>query len=312
MTAHRTAAAALVGLVPLVLTAVAAGPAQAHGAPTDPVSRVAACGPEGTQRATAACQAAVAANGGSAFDAWDNLRLADVRGRDRAFVPDGRLCSGGLDAYRGLDLARADWPATSLKAGARFTLTYRSTIPHRGTFSLYLTKQGYDPAARLRWSDLAAEPFASAADPDLVGGAYRISGRLPAGLTGRHVLYTVWRNSDTPDTYYSCSDVVLAGATKPDEAKPDDTEPDDAKPTEIVKPTEAAEAAAPTEAAVQAIVPTAPAVQTVPTEPAVQPAAASTDREGPSDATLLVGGSAAALALAALGVSVLLRRRPGA
>jgi chitin-binding protein len=317
MTAHRTAAAALVGLLPLVFTAAAAGTAQAHGAPTDPVSRVAACGPEGAQRATAACRAAVAANGGSAFDAWDNLRLADVRGRDRAFVPDGQLCSGGLDAYRGLDLARADWPATNLKAGTRFTLTYRSTIPHRGTFSLYLTKQGYDPAERLRWSDLAAEPFARATDPDLVGGAYRISGRLPAGLTGRHVLYTVWRNSDTPDTYYSCSDVVLAGAgaAKPDEAKPDEAKPDDDRPTEPVTPTEAAESSAPTDAAVQATVPTAPPAPPAPitpTEPAVQPAAASADRAGPSSATLLVGGSAAALALAALVVSVLLRRRPGA
>lgn len=27
------------------------------------------------------------------------------------------------------------------------------------------------------------------------------------------MLYTVWRNSDTPDTYYSCSDLVLTGDT---------------------------------------------------------------------------------------------------
>lgn len=216
MTAHRPAAgAALAGVVALGLTTVTAGTARAHGAPIDPVSRVAACAPEGGARATAACRAAVDANGGSAFEAWDNLRVADVRGRDREVVPDGQLCSAGLDAHRGLDIARADWPATPLKAGAHLTLTYRSTIPHKGTFSLYLTQEGYDPAAPLRWSDLAAEPFATATDPELADGAYRITGRLPAGLTGRHVLYTVWRNTDTPDTYYSCSDVVLAGDAEP-------------------------------------------------------------------------------------------------
>lgn len=207
MTAHRTAAAA----VAVVLTVGAAGTAQAHGAPTDPVSRVFACGPEGVQRESAVCRAAVAANGGVAFDEWDNLRLADVRGRDREFIPDGQLCSAGLDAYKGLDIAREDWPATTLTAGARFALTYLSTIPHKGTFHLYLTKAGHDPTVPLRWDDLISEPVGTATDPRLVDGAYRISGQLPAGQTGRHVLYTVWRNSSTPDTYYSCSDLVLTG-----------------------------------------------------------------------------------------------------
>jgi len=149
MTAHRpvtAGVAALVGVVALGLTTVTAGTARAHGAPTDPVSRVAACGPEGVKRTTAACRAAVDANGGSALDEWDNLRVADVRGRDREVVPDGQLCSAGLEAYRGLDIARADWPTTTLRAGAGFTLTYRSTIPHKGTFSLYLTKEGYAAA----------------------------------------------------------------------------------------------------------------------------------------------------------------------
>jgi predicted carbohydrate-binding protein with CBM5 and CBM33 domain len=278
MTAHRpvtAGVAALVGVVALGLTTVTAGTARAHGAPTDPVSRVAACGPEGVKRTTAACRAAVDANGGSALDEWDNLRVADVRGRDREVVPDGQLCSAGLEAYRGLDIARADWPTTTLRAGAGFTLTYRSTIPHKGTFSLYLTKEGYDPAAPLRWSDLAAEPFATATDPELADGAYRITGRLPAGLTGRHVLYTVWRNTDTPDTYYSCSDVVLAGEGKPVAGQP------------------AGQRASASASA------------------SASPVSSSAARDDDKQAVLL-GGAAAVLALGALGVSALLRlrRRP--
>jgi chitin-binding protein len=207
MTSHRTAA--LVGLAPLLLAVWAAGPAAAHGAPTDPVSRVVACSPAGGQQAeSAACQAAIA----SGVAAFDNLRLANVGGRDRQVVPDGKLCSGGLDAYQGLDLARADWPATRLAAGADLTLTYRSTIPHTGTFKLYLTKSGYDATKPLTWSDLPSQPFATATDPSLVNGAYRITAKLPSDRTGRHLLYTIWQNTSTPDTYYSCSDVVFPEA----------------------------------------------------------------------------------------------------
>ncbi|TLQ42305.1 lytic polysaccharide monooxygenase [Streptomyces marianii] len=210
---HRTAAAAVALLVgaPLVLVAVGAAPAAAHGAPTDPVSRAVACGPEGGRTESAACAAAVDAGGRAVLEEWDNIRVADVAGDDRRVIPDGQLCSAGIGAYRGLDAPRADWPVTRVETGDRFTLTYASTIPHRGTFSVYLTKEGYDPSTALTWDDLEREPFLKATDPVLRDGAYRIEGSLPAARTGRHVLYTIWRNSDTPDTYYSCSDVLLTG-----------------------------------------------------------------------------------------------------
>ncbi|WP_455356240.1 lytic polysaccharide monooxygenase auxiliary activity family 9 protein [Streptomyces sp. SYSU K217416] len=291
MTAHRTATAALAGVVPLLLTGLAAGPASAHGAPTDPVSRVSACGPEGEYQETAACRAAVAANGGRGFDAWDNLRVAGVGGRDREAVPDGKLCSAGIGAYRGLDLARADWPATELTSGGRFTLTYRSTIAHRGTFSLYLTEEGHDPARPLRWADLAAEPFATATDPELADGAYRITGTLPEGLTGRHVLYTVWRNTDTPDTYYSCSDVVFPEAGAGSASRPP------APPTP-----------APTPPPTPAPTPPPGAGQPPSGEPRTEPAAAA---GSPRVALVpLLAGGAVVLVGAAVGAALLLRRRP--
>jgi len=76
---------------------------------------------------------------------------------------------------------------------------------------MYLTRDGYDPEQPLAWSDLDDEPFLTATDPELADGAYRMPGRLPSGRTGRHLILTVWQNSDTPDTYYSRTDVVLAG-----------------------------------------------------------------------------------------------------
>ncbi|MGW7361220.1 lytic polysaccharide monooxygenase [Streptomyces sp. NPDC054802] len=301
---RRIAAVALPAVAAALLLPAVAGPARAHGAPTDPVSRTAVCGLEGAQRASGACRAAVAANGG-AIGAWDNLRLPGVGGRDRAAVPDGRLCSAGLDAYRGLDAARADWPATPLKAGGTFTLTYRSTIPHQGTFELYLTRQGYDPARALTWADLDTRPFATATDPALEDGAYRIGARLPTGLTGRHVLYVVWRNTDTPDTYYSCSDLVLT----PDE----DVQQSGAQPGPPPPPAPAAPPASPPQSAPAPPAPDATPAPTPSSAPSSAPAPAPASAGGVAGerATILVGVGAAALALVFLCGSLVLRRRRG-
>ncbi|MGW5557229.1 lytic polysaccharide monooxygenase auxiliary activity family 9 protein [Micromonospora sp. NPDC003944] len=197
-------------LVAAATVPLSATPAAAHGAPTDPISRAAACGPEGRYAATSACRAAVKA--GAAVREWDNVRVAAINGRDRERIPDGELCSGGLSAYRGLDLPRTDWPSTTLTSGATFTFRYRTTIEHRGTFRLYVTTPEYDPRKKLTWADLEARPFLTRTDPPVRAGAYQLAGRLPAGRSGRHLIYTIWQNSNTPDTYYSCSDVVFRGA----------------------------------------------------------------------------------------------------
>ncbi|MEJ3749652.1 lytic polysaccharide monooxygenase [Actinomycetes bacterium KLBMP 9797] len=183
-------------------------PAAAHGALTNPVSRLAACGTEGAAAGSAACVAALRASGTDRFADWDNLRIAGVAGRDRETIPDGKLCSGGIERYRGLDLPRADWPVTRLAPGATFAFSYRTTIPHLGEFRLYVTRDGYTPTKPLTWAALEAQPFLSVTDPAVRDGAYRFTGDLPAGKSGRHLIYTIWQNAG-PDTYYSCSDVLF-------------------------------------------------------------------------------------------------------
>ncbi|MFI9827424.1 lytic polysaccharide monooxygenase [Streptomyces sp. NPDC051913] len=308
MTAHRMAALAVAA--PLLTTVWAAAPAQAHGAPTDPVSRVYACSPEGGDRArTSACRAAVAANG-APFTAWDNLRIANVNGRDRQTVRDGELCSGGLPAYKGLDLARADWPSTHLTPGATLRMTYASTIPHTGSFKLYLTKPGYDPTKPLTWSDLPERPFATVKDPALTNGAYRFSATLPSDRTGRHVLYTIWQNTSTPDTYYSCSDVVFpaakgrAGQT----AEPASPPP----PSASVSVSAAASGAAKARTTPSTTPSTAPSAEprtTAPRTDTTPVAATDTTGSGPS-APMVAGGAAAVLVLTGgAALSLRLRRR---
>ncbi|MFJ2645669.1 lytic polysaccharide monooxygenase [Streptomyces sp. NPDC087420] len=319
MIRHRTSAtAAFAGAVTFLLAGsalLAAGPAYAHGAPTDPVSRVAACGLTSEGLAgSPACRAAVAANGGQPLGSWDNLRVADVGGRDRQVIPDGKLCSAGLAAYAGLDLPRGDWPATTLAPGARFTLTYRSSIPHEGTFSLYLTRQGYSANTPLTWDDLDPEPFLTAKDPALENGAYRIPARLPAGRTGRHVLYTVWRNTSTPDTYYSCSDVVFPGRSA-GQAKAAAPATRSASPS--ARASSPAPAPAPKRTPKPAAVPsaapspTASSPSPVPASTAADPGNASTvaDTGSPLTPTTASLAGAAALAVAVTGAFLLRRRR---
>ncbi|MEE1835852.1 lytic polysaccharide monooxygenase [Streptomyces sp. SP17KL33] len=220
-TARVVGALGAVGAVPLALTVFAAGPAVAHGSLGDPVSRVAQCYAEGPESPrSAACRAAVAAGGTQALYDWNGVRIGDAVGRHRELIPDGELCGAGDEAFKGLDLARADWPTTSVRAGS-YAFAYRVTAPHKGTFKVYVTRSGYDPSRPLAWDDLdLANPVATATDPAASGGFYRFSGTLPQ-RSGRHLLYAVWQRSDSPEAFYSCSDVSFgdsgAGASTPSE-----------------------------------------------------------------------------------------------
>ncbi|MEU0036718.1 lytic polysaccharide monooxygenase [Streptomyces sp. NPDC006333] len=203
---------AAVGFAPLALTALAASPAAAHGSMGDPVSRVFQCYAEGPESPrSAACKAAVAAGGTQALYDWNGIRIGDANGRHQQRVPDGKLCSAGNDEFKGLDLARPDWPATAVSAGA-YTFRYRVTAPHKGTFDVYLTKEGYDPSKPLAWGDLdLAHPVATKTDPAATNGYYTFSGTLPK-RSGKQLLYAVWQRSDSPEAFYSCSDVTFGGS----------------------------------------------------------------------------------------------------
>ncbi|MFF3948724.1 lytic polysaccharide monooxygenase [Streptomyces sp. NPDC001902] len=209
MTARRRAALATVlGIGPLALTGLAAGPASAHGTMGGPVSRVLSCYAENPENpASAACRAAVAAGGTQAFYDWNGVRIGDAAGRHRQVIPDGKLCSAGNEEFKALDLARADWPATRMTPG-RQDLAYRVTARHKGSFELYMTKAGYDPSRPLTWSDLEAQPFAKVTDPQVRDGSYVLPVDVPA-RSGRQLVYAIWQRSDSPEAFYSCSDVVF-------------------------------------------------------------------------------------------------------
>lgn len=209
---RKVAVVAAAGLAPLALTTLAAPPAAAHGSMGDPVSRVSQCYAEGPESPkSAACKAAVAAGGTQALYDWNGIRIGNAAGKHQELIPDGKLCSANDPQFAGMDLVRADWPATSVSSGS-YTFKYRVTAPHKGTFKVYITKPGFDPAGPLGWGDLdLSAPVATVTDPAASGGFYTFSGKLPE-RSGKHMLYAVWQRSDSPEAFYSCSDISFGGA----------------------------------------------------------------------------------------------------
>lgn len=209
MSARRKAArVAALGVAPLALTVLGTVPAGAHGSMTDPVSRVSTCFAEGPESPkSAACKAAVKAGGTQALYDWNEVNIPDAAGKHQQIIPDGKLCSAGRDKYKGLDLPRKDWPASQMSAGEH-AFSYKATAPHKGSFELYITKAGYDPSQPLKWSDLESKPFAETSDPQLQAGAYKFKGDVPK-RTGRHLIFSIWQRSDSPEAFYTCSDVTF-------------------------------------------------------------------------------------------------------
>ncbi|WP_030245005.1 lytic polysaccharide monooxygenase auxiliary activity family 9 protein [Streptomyces sp. NRRL S-350] len=286
MSIKRSAlSAGAVGAAVLAVAAATAGTAVAHGTMTNPVSRVGACYAEGPEHPVSqVCKDLVATSGTQPLYDWNEVNIADANGNSQALIPDGRLCSANRDKYAALDWPRLDWPATPVKAGA-FTFRFRTTAPHVGTQTVYITKPGYDPAKPLKWSDLDPAPVAQVqVDRTATNGYYTYSGTLPQ-RTGRQLLYTVWQRSDSPEAFYSCSDVDFGAAV--------------AAGTAAVPALAAQTPAAPSDAQIAADAPkstvahhghggdpNAPAGQIVPTASA---AVAGTSATGP----LLLAGAAA-------------------
>ncbi|MEU4693014.1 lytic polysaccharide monooxygenase [Actinoplanes sp. NPDC023714] len=201
--------------------------AQAHGAIQVPGSRTWFCYQDGRNPQTgaiepknAACAAAVAQSGVTSLYNWFAVLRSDGAGRVNGFLPDGQLCSGGTGGpynFTGFNLARTDWPVTHLTAGRNVQFKYNNWAKHPGTFSLYITKNGYDPTKPLAWGDLEPTPFDQVTNPPANGGPgtddghYYWNGTLPSGKTGRHLIYSVWSRSDSQETFYGCSDVVFDG-----------------------------------------------------------------------------------------------------
>ncbi|MEU7003271.1 lytic polysaccharide monooxygenase [Nonomuraea sp. NPDC046570] len=234
---HRRnkAAFATVASVTAALVLLPAGAANAHGTMSNPPSRVYTCKNEGPESPDSdACKAAVAAGGTQAYYDWNEVSLLEAGGRHRQLIPDGKLCSAGREKYRGLDLARADWPATNVSPGA-FTLTYHASAPHANSnFEFYITRDGWNPTMPLKWSDLVhIKTFNNQNPTTFTNWTINLPQR-----SGKHILYSIWqRVVGSNEAFYTCSDVNFGGGNPTPTPTPTVTPTQTPTPTPTPTPT---------------------------------------------------------------------------
>ncbi len=216
-----TAAMTLLAAVVVLITR--SEPAAAHGAAMVPGSRTFLCWRDGLsptgeiQPYNPACSAAVDQSGANSLYNWFSVLRSDAAGRTVGFIPDGQLCSGGNSGFLGYDLARTDWPLTHLTAGQSIEFRYSNWAHHPGTFYFYITKDSWSPTRPLAWNDLEEQPFLTVTNPPQRGGPgtndghYYFTGTLPADKSGRHLIYSRWVRSDSPENFFGCSDVTFDG-----------------------------------------------------------------------------------------------------
>lgn len=179
----------------------------AHGAMEAPMSRVYGC--YLSNNAGAACRAAVEAGGPQAVYDWNGVNIGDANGAHQQRIPDGKLCAAGREEHKGFNLARSDWAAATVEPGTQDFL-FRATAPHATSyFRFFITRDGYNPTSPLTWASLESTPFCEPAWT-LENGRYRMKCTLPK-KTGKHLIYTIWQRSDSPEAFYSCSDVDFGG-----------------------------------------------------------------------------------------------------
>jgi chitin-binding protein len=180
--------------------------ASAHGYVSSPKSRVIQCKENGVENPThPACIAAKAAGNGGLYTPQE-VAVGGVRDNHEYFIPDGHLCSANRSNLFGMDLARTDWPATNVTAGP-LQFVWTNTAAHKTMyFRYYITREGYNHAQPLRWSDLELIHDSGKADQETT--SYHTV-QLPP-RTGRHIVYSIWQRDwerDSAEGFYQCIDV---------------------------------------------------------------------------------------------------------
>lgn len=217
MSISKSLRVGLMVALPVLILVFAIGTTLAHGSMLRPISRVYACYLENPETPdTLACRDAIAAGGTQPLYDWNEVHILNAAGNHRALIPDGKLCSAGQAKYAAFDQPRPDWARTVLPASGTYTFLFAAYVPHNmGYFELYVTRNGYDPLQPLKWSDLEATPFLRVDNPPVVNGNYQMTGQLPAGKSGHHVIYGIWQRNDSAEAFYSCSDVWFGSTPTP-------------------------------------------------------------------------------------------------
>ena len=194
-------------------------PAFPHGTVTSPVSRIYNCWQENPQNPESPpCIAAVISHGTQPLYDWNEINQANANGEHELYVFDGNLASGGRpEKYGGMDQITSEWVATPVSPGP-FTITWTNTAPHATEYyDVYITKESWTPDQPLTWDSLELLVRTS---PSSAASSVDIPVILPA-RTGKHVIYSIWQRSDSPEAFYSTSDIDFDGVLSIDDLSTD-------------------------------------------------------------------------------------------
>ena len=183
----------------------------AHGTVTYPPSRIWNCYQENPENPDSApCIAAVSSHGTQPLYDWSEINQGFVNGQHMEYVPDGYLASGGRpEKYGGMDQVRSDWVATPVSPGP-FTVTWTNSAPHATAYyDVYISNEDWSPDQPLTWNSLT---LLARASPSQATATVDIPVTLPF-RTGKHVIYSVWQRSDSPEAFYSTSDIDFGNGT---------------------------------------------------------------------------------------------------
>jgi predicted carbohydrate-binding protein with CBM5 and CBM33 domain len=194
-------------------------PAFSHGTVTSPVSRIYNCWQENPQNPESPpCIAAVISHGTQPLYDWNEINQANANGEHELYVFDGNLASGGRpEKYGGMDQITTEWVATPVSPGP-FTITWTNTAPHATEYyDVYITKESWTPDQPLTWDSLELLVRTS---PSSAASSVDIPVILPV-RTGKHVIYSIWQRSDSPEAFYSTSDIDFDGVLSIDDLSTD-------------------------------------------------------------------------------------------
>jgi len=105
---------------------------------------------------------------------------------------------------------------------------YKASAPHKtfgkGYFDYYITKDGWNTQEEPTWESLEETPFCRyLGEPNR---NMQKTEKFPCNVpvkTGKHLIYAVWQRDDSPEAFYSCSDVVFNSDTVNPTQKPVET-----------------------------------------------------------------------------------------
>lgn len=223
----------LLSAISFAIGAMLSQSAWSHGAVSYPISRQYQCYKEGgfwgsvDSVPNAGCRAAVKVSQQYPLVQWNEVAANPSPRHDPAAikkaVPNGLLCAAGDGKKAGLDVPQsAGWKLTLVKPG-KMELTWDATAPHNpATYKVYITKAGANYQNRaLQWDDL--EEIASGDMPPPIASAYpqqyKIPVTIPAGRSGKAMLYSIWQRNDSGNEgFFNCSDILIQGSATDDDA----------------------------------------------------------------------------------------------